>query len=222
MKWIERIRRNEDVRDLVSLGLVEVREIAPEDASALALEIERAVEELRARFAGRTAGEIPHLRPARALYRAIGIDPTKRRPSPEALLRRLLRGDPFPRVHPAVDLGNLWAILSGLPVGLYDTARIVGDEIVLRIGREGEAYPGIRRPEIHLAGRLVLADREGPFGNPSADSARTAVGEASRDLLYVMFAPTDTDIGLLDRWAGWLRERAEAHLGGRALAAVLP
>ncbi len=222
MTWIEHVRREETVRDLVSLALVEVRGIAPGDSAPLDLEIRRAVEDLRARYGGRTAGEIPHLRPARLLYRALGIDPTRRRPSPEALLRRLLRGDPFPRVHPAVDLGNLWAILSGLPVGLYDTARIAGEEIVVRVGREGEAYPGIRRPEIHLAGRLVLADREGPFGNPSADSARTAVGEASRDLLYVMFAPTDTDVALLDRWAGWLRERVEAHLAGRALAAVLP
>ncbi len=222
MTWIERVRRDEDVRDLVSLALVEARGIVPARADALDLEIERAVEDLRTRYAGRTAGEIPHLRPARALYRAIGIDPTKRRPSPEALLRRLLRGAPFPRVHPAVDLGNLWAILSGFPVGLYDTARIAGEEIVLRLGREGETYPGIRRPEIHLGGRLVLADRDGPFGNPSADSARTAVDETSRNLLYAMFAPTDTDIALLDRWAAWLRERVESHLGGRALAAVLP
>ncbi len=222
MTWLERIRRDDDVRDLVSLALVEVRGIAPPADDALRLEIGREVESLRQRYAGRTAGEIPHLRPARALYRAIGIDPTKRRPSPEALLRRILRGDPFPRIHPAVDLGNLWAILSGLPVGLYDTGRITGEEIVLRLGREGEAYAGIRRPEIHVAGRLVLADAAGPFGNPSADSARTAVDGASRDLLFVMFAPAETDIGLLDRWTTWLRERGEAYLGGRALSAVLP
>ena len=175
--------------------------------------LDREVAHLRARDAGRTAGQIERLAPARRLYRAIGLDPTRHRPSPEALLRRLLRGDPFPRVHPAVDLANLWACEHGLPVGLYDAGRIAGEHITLRLGLPGEKYAGIRRPEIHLEGRLVLADTDGPFGNPTADSRRTAVGPETRDVLAVLFAPADYPGDRLFSWLGWLEERARTLLG---------
>ncbi len=175
--------------------------------------LDRELARLRTRDAGRTAGQIERLAPARRLYRAIGLDPTRHRPSPEALLRRLLRGDPFPRIHPAVDLANLWACEHGLPVGLYDAGRIAGERITLRLGLPGETYDGIRRPEIHLEGRLVLADRDGPFGNPTADSRRTAVGPATRDVLAVLFAPADYPRDRLFFWLGWLEEKARTLLG---------
>jgi hypothetical protein len=37
-----------------------------------------------------------------------------------------------------------------------------------------------------------------------------------------MFAPAGHDIGALDLWAAWLRERAEALLGARTVSGVLP
>ena len=42
----------------------------------------------------------------RSMYRRFGVDPTKTRPSSEALLRRVRKGDPFPRVNSAVDVCN--------------------------------------------------------------------------------------------------------------------
>lgn len=219
----ERLHRDEEVRSLVSLGLVHAVGISGNFAAPeWDEELQTSVEELRRRLGGKAAGDIPALRPARELYHALGIDPTRHRPSPEALLRRLLRGDPFPRIHPAVDLANLWAVLSGLPVGLYDLEKTAGEQIVLRRGLAGESYPGISKPEVHLEGRLVLADALGPFGNPTADSARTAVGASTTCLLAVMFAPARFDIDRLDGWAAWLRERAPAYLGGRAFSALLP
>ena len=206
---------------LVRLGLVAVDGIASTVSPALETELDRAVAALRNEFAGRSAGEIPRLAPARELYRSIGLDPTKRRPSPEALTRRLLRGDPFPRVHPAVDLGNVWAILHGLPVGLYDRAALA-PPLTLRIGAPGESYAGIRKDEVHLEGRLLLADTRGPFGNPSADSLRTSVTDASRDLLYVLFAPRSFDAGAFAGQLDWLERAAPRLLGGaaRVLASV--
>lgn len=208
---IPRIHAEDDVAAIVRTGALAARGIAPPADGALADEIERSITELRGRHGGATAGQIEHLRAARELYRAIGLDPTRHRPSPEALLRRLLRGDPFPAVHPAVDLGNLWAILHGLPVGLYDLARVRGP-VTLRRGRPGESYEGIRKGEVHLEGRLVLADEHGPFGNPTSDSLRTSVDGTSRDLLYVVFAPTGYDAAGIDRWLDWLRERVLRHL----------
>jgi DNA/RNA-binding domain of Phe-tRNA-synthetase-like protein len=132
------------------------------------------------------------LESVRTMYKRVGLDPTRRRPSSEALLRRVRRGDPFPRVNTMVDVCNWCSLEFQLPYGLYDRARIVGDDVVLRLGAEGESYPGIRKDEVHVGGRLTLADAEGPFGNPTSDSARTMVTVATTAALVVVFAPPET------------------------------
>lgn len=124
----------------------------------------------------------------RAMYRKVGLDPTRRRPSSEALLRRLLRGDSLPRVNVLVDLCNWCSVELQLPYGVYDAARLSGD-VELRLGAAGEEYPGIRKDVVHVAGRLALADARGAFGNPSSDSARTMVGAATTSALVVIYAP---------------------------------
>ena len=124
----------------------------------------------------------------RAMYRQVGLDPTKTRPSNEALLRRVRRGHPLPRVNSLVDVINWCSVEFQLPYGLYDRAQIHGD-VVLRRGLEGEEYAGIRKDIVHVGGRLTLADAEGPFGNPTSDSARTMVTTATTEALVVIFAP---------------------------------
>jgi DNA/RNA-binding domain of Phe-tRNA-synthetase-like protein len=42
---------------------------------------------------------------------------------------------------------------------------------------------------VHVADRLVLVDDEGPFGNPTSDSARTMVTPATIRALVVIFVP---------------------------------
>lgn len=133
----------------------------------------------------------------RTMYRRVGLDPTKTRPSSEALLRRVRKGDPLPRINSLVDVCNWCSLEFQLPYGLYDAGRIDG-AIELRLGREGESYPGIRKDDVHVAGRLVLADRQGPFGNPTSDSARTMVTTATTSALVVVFAPVELTTARLD------------------------
>jgi DNA/RNA-binding domain of Phe-tRNA-synthetase-like protein len=124
----------------------------------------------------------------RAMYKAVGLDPTKRRPSSEALLRRVVRGDGLPRINSLVDVCNWCSLEFQLPYGLYDLDRVEGP-IVLRLGSDGEEYAGIRKDVIHVAGRMTLADARGPFGNPSSDSARTMVVPGATRVLVVVFCP---------------------------------
>src|SRR5688572_4210861 len=124
----------------------------------------------------------------RTMYKRVGLDPTKTRPSSEALLRRIRKGDSLPRINSMVDVCNWCSLEFQLPYGLYDASRIEGD-VELRIGIEGESYAGIRKDEVHVGGRMTLADREGPFGNPTSDSARTMVTTATTRALLVVFAP---------------------------------
>src|SRR5918994_7335089 len=96
----------------------------------------------------------------RTMYKLVGIDPTKRRPSSEALLRRVRKGEPLPRINSMVDICNWCSLEFQLPYGLYDAERIDGG-VVLRLGSEGESYPGIRKDEVHVGGRITLADSAG-------------------------------------------------------------
>jgi DNA/RNA-binding domain of Phe-tRNA-synthetase-like protein len=124
----------------------------------------------------------------RTMYKRVGIDPTKTRPSSEALLRRVRRGDELPRINSLVDVINWCSLETQLPFGLYDLDHIQGN-VELRLGREGEEYAGIRKDSVHVAGRLTLADAQGPFGNPTSDSARTMVTTGTNRVLVVIFCP---------------------------------
>jgi len=142
----------------------------------------------------------------RTMYKRAGIDPTKTRPSSEALLRRVRRGDEVPRVNSLVDVVNWCSLESRLPFGLYDADRIHGS-VELRLGRPGEEYAGIRKDTVHVTGRLTLADDRGPFGNPTSDSARTMVTEATTRVLVVIFAPVSIPPAVVDRVAATTAER---------------
>lgn len=142
----------------------------------------------------------------RTMYKRVGIDPTKTRPSSEALLRRVRRGDELPRINGLVDVVNWCSLESQLPFGLYDADRIHGS-VELRLGRPGEEYAGIRKDAVHVAGRLTLADDRGPFGNPTSDSARTMVTDATTRVLVVIFAPVSIPPPVVDRVAATTAER---------------
>ena len=148
----------------------------------------------------------------RTMYKRVGIDPTKTRPSSEALLRRVRKGDTLPRINSMVDVCNWCSFEFQLPYGLYDAAHIEGD-VTLRIGREGESYPGIRKDDVHVGGRIALVDAVGPFGNPTSDSARTMVTTATTRGLLVVFAPREVDAARLTRVIDVTSERMQQYTG---------
>ena len=150
----------------------------------------------------------------RTMYKRVGIDPTKRRPSSEALLRRVRKGEGLPRINSMVDVCNWCSLEFQLPYGLYDAAHLEGD-VVLRLGIEGESYPGIRKDDVHVGGRITLADNRGPFGNPTSDSARTMVTAATTRALVVVFAPRDIDARQLDRVVQITAQRMEEFTGAK-------
>jgi DNA/RNA-binding domain of Phe-tRNA-synthetase-like protein len=142
----------------------------------------------------------------RTMYKKVGLDPTKTRPSSEALLRRIARGDELPRINSLVDVINWSSVESRLPFGLYDLDRITGS-VTLRIGQPGEEYAGIRKDVVHVAGRLLLADGQGPFGNPTSDSARTMTTTSTTRALVVIFTPIPVPATASDRAVALTRER---------------
>jgi len=179
-----------DIAPAVLLGLVRAEPVAVgPSGGALIEETGTLAAELASEHANRSPASIPGLAPARELYRSFGIDPTRTRPSSEALLRRAVKKKPLPRISNAVDLCNLCALRFLLSIGLYDAEKITGS-VTFRPGAPGESYAGIRKDEVHLEGRPVLSDDAGPFGNPTSDSLRTSVTSSTRSLWMVIFAPS--------------------------------
>jgi DNA/RNA-binding domain of Phe-tRNA-synthetase-like protein len=153
----------------------------------------------------------------RGMYKRLGLDPTKTRPSNEALLRRIRKGGTLPRINALVDVANWCSVEFQLPYGLYDRRQMRGP-VVLRLGRDGEEYAGIRKDIVHVGGRLTVADDDGPFGNPTSDSARTMVTPDTHDALVVVYAPVDTAPARLTRVLDATAERIARICGGREQA----
>lgn len=179
------------VRGSLALGVLEAEQVRldplpPEFDD----ECGRVSGQLVSAFAGKTAADIPGVAETRAMFHKLNLDPTKTRPSSEALLRRVLQGKGLPRVNPAVDVCNLCSLEYQLPLGLYDREQIKGG-LVARLGKPDEGYTGIRKHRVNLENRLLLADDEGPFGAPTSDSARTSVSARTRHLAVVVFCPVD-------------------------------
>jgi DNA/RNA-binding domain of Phe-tRNA-synthetase-like protein len=149
----------------------------------------------------------------RGMYRRTGLDPTKRRPSSEALLRRVRKGEALPRINSLVDICNWCSLEFQLPYGLYDLDRVEGD-VILRLGAEGEGYEGIRKDDVHVGGRIALADARGPFGNPSSDSARTMVTDAATRALMIVFAPAEVPSTRVEQVLEISSSRTLAYCGG--------
>jgi DNA/RNA-binding domain of Phe-tRNA-synthetase-like protein len=176
--------RNELDIELVAIELHELEVTEPRED--FELEVARATQAAR-------SGETGDGARARALYRRFGIDPTRVRPSSEALLRRLKKGEPLPRINSLVDVANALSIQLQVPVGLYDLGRVRGDELVVRLGARGEGYLGIGKEHVNVARRICVADAEGPCGNPSADSARTMITTETERAAWIYFLPVGED-----------------------------
>jgi DNA/RNA-binding domain of Phe-tRNA-synthetase-like protein len=178
-----------DVAGRARIGLVTIEGVTVRERdAALDAEVDGACAAFRERYGEGRSFEVPGVADARTLYKALGIDPTKTRPSNEALLRRALKGETLYRINTLVDALNLVSLREQLPFGLYDLAR-VAPPVVLRKGAPGEAYEGIRKGPVNVEGRPVLVDAEGPFGNPTSDSLRTCIALEVQRALVVAYAP---------------------------------
>jgi DNA/RNA-binding domain of Phe-tRNA-synthetase-like protein len=208
----------DSLRGVLALGLLEAESVRAEPVPReFDEECARVCARLEAQHAGHPPADIPGVAEARALFHRLGVDPTKTRPSSEALLRRVVQGKGLPRVNLAVDLCNLCSLEHQLPLGLYDREHVRG-VVQARAGREGEGYPGIRKQRVNLAGRLLLADDGGPFGAPTSDSERTSVTPATTRLLVVIFCPLERADHHLSSMLEHIAERLTRHAFARVVA----
>jgi DNA/RNA-binding domain of Phe-tRNA-synthetase-like protein len=188
---------------------------------ALWQELTQTAHACRERWGQLTAGQVPGVDEARRLYRAVGIEPTKTRPSSEALLRRVIKGKGLYRIHPLVDLLNLVSLSALVPIGLYDESKIVGRAVTIQLGAEGAGFDGIRKSRVNVAGRLCVADEMGPFGSPTSDSLRTAIEGQVSAVLALFFQHSGGDPARLHRALDMTVQLTTRHFGARLASKIV-
>lgn len=142
-------------------------------------------------------------------YRKLGKDPSRYRPSAEALTRRVVNGKGLYHVNNMVDLLNLVSLESGLSIGGYDSDKIMGS-IEFGIGRLNEPYVAIGRGNLNIDNLPLFRDATGAFGSPTSDSVRTMVTEQTSSFLMILIdfdtheileISIEIAVGLLQKYA---------------------
>jgi DNA/RNA-binding domain of Phe-tRNA-synthetase-like protein len=130
------------------------------------------------------------VRNVRQLFKSFGTDPTRWRPSSEAMIRRILKDKTLFRINSLVDINNIISIRYRLPIGLYDLDKVKG-RIKLGIGRDDLSFVGLTGREYNTDGKPVVMDDLGVIGSPIVDSDRTKIIPETSNALAIIFSSKD-------------------------------
>jgi len=143
--------------------------------------------EVRAKHDIEKLKENPVVRAYRDFYWKLDIDPTKTRPSGEALLRRVLHGGELPTISTAVDAYNLASMKTIIPISGFDMDAL-NPPFSVRFAEEGETFTGIGmdKPLALKSNMLVLADTKRVLCiYPHRDADQTKITEKTRNILLI-------------------------------------
>jgi lysyl-tRNA synthetase class 1 len=150
--------------------------------------LEKEKADLLASFTGMTTetlGTYAELVSYRKLYKEMGIDWHSRRPSPEALLRRVVQGKGLYTVNTCVDAYNLIVMKRRVSVGAFD-ADMVKFPTVLRFAGAGDEILllGDKEPTKYTAKEIAYYDALGGYNMDFnyRDAQRTKVTEGTKNI----------------------------------------
>lgn len=149
-------------------------------------EINDFTQELRAAETTEGIKQQPAIAATREAYKRCGKDPSRYRPSAEALRRRLLRGLELYRIDTLVDLINLVSLRTGYSIGGFDADKIQGTDLCLGVGHAEEPFEGIGRGVLNIEGLPVFRDAVGGIGTPTSDNERTKMDVGTRHILAII------------------------------------
>ncbi len=175
----------------VTLGVIQCSVTVTEPGQSLSEALDLAAADRLSTLSGGTVGDIAQISEARQAYKALGKDPSRYRPSAEALTRRLTQGKGLYRINNVVDTTNLISLKTGFSIGAYDLSTLV-PPIIFRKGGTDEGYKAIGRGRLNLENLPVFADSEGPFGSPTSDSERSLVSMDTDEILMMIIGFGET------------------------------
>jgi DNA/RNA-binding domain of Phe-tRNA-synthetase-like protein len=171
----------------LAIGCIQAEVVVTPSPPELSAEMELAGMVLASRTTLDTLHDHPAIEGTREAYKVLGKEPSRYRPSAEALQRRVLQGKGLYYINNIVDVINLLSLRYGYSIGGWDLDRVQGD-ITLGIGQPNEPYETIGRGEMNIAGFPVMRDRLGAFGTPTSDSERTSIQPGTRRVLLAFYA----------------------------------
>ncbi|MCH4827229.1 B3/B4 domain-containing protein [Planococcus halocryophilus] len=130
--------------------------------------------------------DFPGLLEWQLIWKALGADPSRYRPSAEALYRRIKKQNYLSVVDSAVDMNSFLSLQYEIPLGLYDADKVEGD-IEIAVGTNADRYEGLNNRINTLTGILVSKDAQGAFGSPYVDSKRTAITEQTKNAVHIFY-----------------------------------
>jgi len=199
----------------VTFGMVTIQGVTVQERDErLWQQVETLCQQQAREFALEKLAEYAQIAAVRGLQKSFGFDPTRYRPSSEALLRRVLKGQGLYQINTAVDVNNLCSLEFLLPMCIYDLRNVAG-QIVVRVGEPGEEYPGIGRQVFQIAHKVIIADDHGIMGSTVSDSERTKVTTATTDMLLAIYAPVGKDPRLIQQYAALAGKRMVEFNGGQ-------
>jgi DNA/RNA-binding domain of Phe-tRNA-synthetase-like protein len=177
--------------DVIKLGVfVAIAEVSNVDARFSQQALDDMIKNVEEKYRSQDPEYLKNdsvVRAYRDFYWRIGIDPTKTRPSGEALRRRLARGNRFPRINIVVDIGNIVSVETLVPIGLYDREKVMGD-LHLVMSKGSEEFLGLGKKTEKLdKGIPILVDDEGKVLHiyPHRDSILTSITPDVKNVIIV-------------------------------------
>jgi DNA/RNA-binding domain of Phe-tRNA-synthetase-like protein len=189
------------------------------DDPAILTGLRQEEERVRQRLAGIQIVEHPHIAPWREAYRRFGAKPKDHPSSIENLVRRVLKGQPLPRINPLVDLYNTISLRHLVPAGGEDLDRIAGD-VLLTFATDQEAPVQLlgetesRAPKL---GEVIYKDDLGAICRRWnwKEAERTKLTAATRNAVLVIEGLPPVGRDLVAHAAQDLAELVRTHCGGR-------
>ncbi|MCS7124065.1 MAG: phenylalanine--tRNA ligase beta subunit-related protein [Candidatus Bathyarchaeota archaeon] len=172
--------------------------------------------EVRAKYNIERLKEHPVVRAYRDFYWKLGIDPTKTRPSGEALLRRVLHGGELPTISTAVDAYNLASMKTVIPMSGFDMDAL-NPPFSVRFAEKGEPFTGIGmdKPLALESNMLVLADTKRVLCvYPHKDADQTKITEKTKRVLLVGYGAPGITVQQLEEAVRTALDYIMAACGG--------
>lgn len=130
--------------------------------------------------------KMPEISSTREAYKLMGKEPSRYRPSAEALHRRIIRGAGLYRINNVVDIINYISLKSAFSIGGYDADK-TDYQITADTGKKGDIYESIGRGYLNIEHMPVLRDQNGAFGTPTSDSERSKIDFQTKNILLVFW-----------------------------------
>jgi len=152
----------------------------------------------------------------RDFFWRLGVDPTKTRPASEALVRRVLKGSPIPRINDFVDAYNVASIETGVPIAAFDLS-MIDDDVTLRFSLAGESFLGIGMPSGKELGQgiLVMSSGEDLIAiYPYRDAEESRITLETSDAVLISCGVPGIPADALAEAAGRARDSVISVCGG--------